>query len=93
MIRLKWRKDRQAPVKAQIHKLWAARDRSSYIRYGTVAQVSPLLINLDGDIDLDENSPTFGDPVSSPAQSLVTHTVGQRVICAEQYRRVLVIQA
>ncbi|OJU39676.1 MAG: hypothetical protein BGN97_00200 [Microbacterium sp. 69-10] len=79
--------DPMGPVVETLKKIIARMARVATIRYGTVAQLSPLLINLDGDIDGD------GLPIPTPAQSLVPHTVGQRVICAEQNRRVLVIQA
>ena len=83
---------RLRPLYKRLHKLRSLIDRKSEIRLGTVAQVSPLMVNLDGDIDADPGSPTFGDPIPTPATSPIAHTVGQRVICAEQYRRVLVVQ-
>ena len=81
------RKDPLAPLKEQLHKLWAALEPKAEVKLGTVTQTAPLMVTVDG--DLDEN----GDPVPAPAVPLVTHTVGQRVICAEQYRRLLIIQA
>ena len=81
------------PIFKRLHKLRALIEKKSEIRLGTVAQLSPLMVNLDGDLDTDGDSPTFGDPIPTPATSLVTHTVGQRVICAEQHRRVLIIQS
>ncbi|QMU97855.1 hypothetical protein FVO59_12035 [Microbacterium esteraromaticum] len=86
-------KDRFAPLKKLIHGLVSEVRRKSEIRLGTVTQASPLRIALDGDVDLDETSPTVGQPISTPAVSLMVHTVGQRVICAEQHRQILVIQA
>ena len=86
-------KDRLAPLKAEMHAQAGELRRKSEIRLGTVTQASPLEVALDGDVDLDEESPTFGQPVSAPAVSLVAHTVGQRVMCAEQHRQILVIQA
>ena len=81
------------PLKEQLHKLRALIDKKSEVRLGTDAPLSPLSVYLDGDTDTDPNSPTFGDPIATPATSLVSHTVGQRVICAEQHRRVLIIQS
>lgn len=58
------------------------------IRWGTVATANPLRVALDGDIDENDN------PVLAPAQSAVSGlTTGMRVLCAEQHRRVIVMQA
>ena len=84
---------RFGPIIKRMRRLKALIEKKSEVRLGTVAQLSPLMVFLDGDIDTDEASPTFGDPIATPATSLVTHTVGQKVICAEQHRRVLIIQA
>lgn len=86
-------RDPLGPLKQEMHNLADEVGRKAEIRLGTVTQVSPLLVALDGDVDLIEESPTFGQPISAPAVSLVVHTVGQRVICAEQHRQILVIQA
>ena len=63
-------------------------------RLGAVASVSPLRVALDGDIDMDEGSPTFGQPILTPAISMVSGLAsGMRIYCIEQHRRVTVIQA
>lgn len=63
-------------------------------RLGAVASTSPLRVALDGDIDMDEDSPTFGQPILTPAISMVSGlTSGMRIYCLEQHRRVTVIQA
>ena len=80
-------KDPLAPIKEQLHKLWAALEPKPDIKLGTVTGTAPLMVAVDGDLD------TNGDPVPAPAVSLIAHTVGQRVICAEQHRRLLIIQA
>ena len=50
-------KDLLKPVLDQLAKLWAAVDRKPTFRWGTVSQATPLLVQLDGDID------PAGDPV------------------------------
>ena len=86
-------RDPLRPLKDQIGKLWGAVDRMPSVRLGTVAGTSPLTVNLDGDIDLDEDSPTYLAPIETSAVSVMSHTVGQRVICVEQHKQILVIQA
>lgn len=77
-----------APVLDQIHKLWTRVDQMPIIRWGIVATVSPLRVALDGSIDENDN------PVLAPAQSAVSDvTTGMRVLCVEQHRRVIIIQA
>jgi len=76
------------PLLDQIAKLWARVDQMPTIRWGTVATATPLRVVLDGDIDENEN------PVLAPAQTAVTGvTTGTRVLCVEQHRRVIIIQA
>lgn len=71
-----------------IGKLWTAVDGKPIVRWGTVAQASPLTVNLDGSID------TAGNPVAAPAQSAISGlAVGDRVLCMEQHRRVIVTAA
>lgn len=81
-------KDLLRPIKDQIHKLWSRVDGTPIIRWGTVTQVTPLLVQLDGDFDLNT-----GDPITTPGQlpASVSVTVGQRVVCAERDRRVIVL--
>ncbi|MGN7978194.1 hypothetical protein ACTJJ4_11530 [Microbacterium sp. 22195] len=79
-------KDLLKPIRDQIAKLWAAVDRKPTFRWGTVSQETPLLVQLDGDID------PAGDPVDVAPQSVVSSIpVGARVACIEQDRRVIVI--
>lgn len=56
-------------------------ERSPQLKYGKVASTSPLTVHLDGEFD-DNDA-----PVATPAYSMVsTLTVGQLVLCVEQYR-------
>lgn len=76
------------PVLDQIGKLWKRVDQMPVIRWGIVATVSPLRVALDGSIDENDN------PVLAPAQSAVADvTTGMRVLCVEQHRRIIIIQA
>lgn len=76
------------PLVDKIKTLSTRVDQMPVIRWGIVAAASPLRVALDGSID--EN----GNPVLAPAQSAVTGlTSGTRVLCVEQHRRVIVIQA
>lgn len=60
--------------------------RPAKIKQGVVVQTSPLLVQLDNDID------TQGAPIPSPATTVVgALSVGVRVVCVEQHRRVMVI--
>jgi len=72
------------PVLGQIEKLWARVDLTPVIRWGTVAQASPLRVTLDGD--------AVPLPLT-PQTALPSLRVGDRVLCVEQHRRVIVIQA
>lgn len=77
-----------APITDQIGKIWARLDQMPVIRWGIVATVSPLRVALDGSIDENDN------PVLAPAQSAVADVAtGMRVLCVEQHRRVIIIQA
>lgn len=75
------------PVLDQIAKLWARVDMMPVVRRGFVTTVSPLTVTLDGDID------TLGNPIATPAQFGGTVGVGDRVVCVEQHRRLIVIDA
>lgn len=76
------------PVLSQIEKLWARVDKMPVIRWGLVATTNPLRVALDGSVDENDN------PVLAPAQSAVADvTTGMRVLCVEQHRRVIIIQA
>lgn len=72
------------PILDQLVKLWARTDRMPVVRWGTVTGVSPLRVMLDGDAAALPFAP------ACPVRNL---TVGQRVVCVEQHRRVIVIQA
>ncbi len=71
-----------APVLEQIAKLWARIDLMPAIRWGTVRGINPLSVTLDGDTD----------PLPFPPSTTVLGlTLGARVVCVEQHRRVIVI--
>ncbi|MEZ5110929.1 MAG: hypothetical protein R2732_05440 [Microbacteriaceae bacterium] len=72
------------PVLGQIEKLWARVDRVPVVRWATVTQSSPLRVILDGDTD----AMPF-----TPASVVRDITVGSRVVCVEQNRRVIVVDA
>jgi hypothetical protein len=76
--------DALRPILDQISKLWARVDQMPVIRWGTVTVSSPLRVMLDGDDDHLPYTP------SSTAADLV---VGDRVVCVEQHRRVIVLTA
>ena len=70
------------PVLDQISKLWGRVDQMPVVRWGTVTAASPLRVVLDGNTD----------PLPFAPQSLVrTLQVGNRVLCIEQHRRVIVV--
>lgn len=73
-----------APVLDQLAKLWARTDRMPVVRWATVTQAHPLRLLLDGDVDV--------LPLT-PQSALGGLTVGARVVCVEQHRRVIVIAA
>ena len=75
--------DMLEPIMGEIAKLWAALDRVPTIKLATVTQASPLRIRLDGD---DEPLPYA--PIGAGGW-----TVGDRVICAMQQRRVDILAA
>ena len=68
------------PILDQIAKLWDRLDRTPTVRWGTVTQSTPLLVQLDGD-----------DVAVSPQTVVSTIATGKRVLCVEQRRRVIVI--
>jgi hypothetical protein len=71
------------PVLDQIGKLWGRLDMMPVVRWGTVTQASPLRVILDGDME----ALPF-----SPQNTVPGLVVGNRVVCVEQHRRVLVVQ-
>ena len=72
------------PFTEQLSKLWARVATIPTLRWATVTNVNPLQVRLDGDLD----------PLLIPPQTVVSGLpVGQRVICVEQNRRVIVIAA
>jgi hypothetical protein len=74
------------PILDLIYKLWDYVFGLPTTKWGTVTQTTPLLVQLDGDIDGN------GAPVTVAPQTLVkTIPVGARVFCVEQQRRVTVI--
>lgn len=71
------------PVLDQISKLWGRVDQMPVVRWGTVTAASPLRVVLDGN----------ADPLPFAPPSLVKGLqVGNRVLCVEQHRRVIVIE-
>lgn len=71
------------PVLTQIAKLWARVDLMPVVRWGTVTASSPLRVVLDGD----------GDPLPYPPVSAIPFlAVGERVVCIEQHRRIIIVQ-
>ena len=70
------------PVLDQLEKIWARLDRVPVISWATVTQTDPLRIRLDGDDDPLPFTP------SSPIAGL---SVGSRVVCVEQHRRVIIL--
>lgn len=70
------------PILAQISKLWSRVDLMPTLRWGTVNQVSPLQVTLDGD------AAALPFPPQSAVQGLA---IGARVVCVEQNRRVVAI--
>lgn len=72
------------PILDQIAKLWGKVDLIPVIRWGSVTQTTPLRVRLDGD----------ADPLPFTPSSLISGlTVGARVVCVEQHRRVIVVTA
>lgn len=58
-------------------------DKMPTIRWATVTQASPLRVQLDGDLE----------PLSvTPQAAVVGLVAGDRVVCVEQHRRVIVCQ-
>lgn len=70
------------PIKDQIHKLWGRVDVMPVVRWATVTQASPLRIRLDGDAD---------PMVLTPQSTVAALAVGERVVCVEQNRRIIII--
>ncbi len=68
------------PILEQIAKLWAELSGKATFRWGTVTQTTPLLVRLDGDT-----------ATLTPQTVVKTITVGKRVACLEQHRRVIII--
>ena len=74
------------PILAALRKLAGKVDATPVMLWGTVTQATPLMVTLDGAID------PSGAPVAVPAQSADGPvTVGQRVYCVRQSRRVIII--
>lgn len=72
------------PIVEQLEKLWTRVDLTPVIRWGTVTQADPLRVQLDGD----------AEPLPlTPQTTLRELRAGDRVVCVEQHRRVLVVQA
>lgn len=70
------------PILDQIGKLWERADKMPTVRWGTVTQSSPLLVLLDGDTT-----------TVAPQTLVKTMPPGSRVVCVEQHRRMIVVQA
>ena len=68
------------PILDLLGKIWDRLDRTPTVRWGTVTQTTPLLVQLDGD-----------DTTLTPQTVVSTIAVGARVVCVEQYRRVIVL--
>ena len=71
------------PVLDQIKKLWDRVDQVAVTRWGTVTSGDPLRVILDGSPDALPFAP------QSAVRGL---SVGDRVVCVEQHRRVIVVQ-
>ncbi|MGU3424037.1 hypothetical protein [Microbacterium paraoxydans] len=72
------------PIIEQLDKLWTRVDLTPVIRWGTVTQAGPLRVQLDGD----------AEPLPlTPQTTLPDLRTGDRVVCVEQHRRVIVLQA
>jgi len=72
------------PIKDQLRKLWERVALMPVIRWGTVTATDPVAVILDGD----------EEPLPFAPQIAVSGlTVGARVVCVEQHRRVIVIAA
>lgn len=72
------------PVLDQVGKLWNRVDLMPVVRWGTVVAANPLRVTLDGD-----DGPLPFAPVSAIGK-LVT---GERIVCVEQHRRIIVVQS
>lgn len=70
------------PIVEQLSKLWDAVNRIPAIKWATVASVSPLAVQFDG-----EPIPATVKPGSTVARL----SVGTRVLCVELHRRVTII--
>lgn len=70
------------PVLDQIGKLWARLELMPVIRWGAITQADPLRVQLDGDLD---------PMVLTPMTLVAGLGVGDRVLCVEQHRRVIVL--
>lgn len=70
------------PVLDQISKLWARVDLMPVVRWGTVTSGDPLRVMLDGSTEVLPFAP------QTTVQGLVT---GDRVVCVEQHRRVIIV--
>lgn len=70
------------PVWDMFKKVWARLDLMPVIRWGTITQTDPLRVQLDGDLD-----PMILTPMSIVGGA----SVGERVICVEQHRRVIIL--
>lgn len=71
------------PVLDQIRKLWDRVSLMPVVRWGTVTAGTPLRVILDGSTE----------PLPfSPQSTIVGLTAGDRVLCVEQHRRVIIVQ-
>lgn len=74
--------DADDPILDEIAKLWARGVLTPVIRWGTVTSGSPLRVILDGSTE----------PLPFAPQTTVRDlSVGDRVVCVEQHRRVIVL--
>lgn len=69
------------PVLDQVAKLWGRVDMMPVVRWATVTQTGPLRIRMDGDVE----------PMAlTPMTVVAALRVGDRVLCVEQHRRVII---
>lgn len=71
------------PILESIAKLWARVDLVPVVRWATITQVAPVRIRVDGDA---------ADLAVTPQLVVGGLLVGDRVVCIEQHRRMIVIQ-
>lgn len=70
------------PILRELDKIKSSMRGVPVVRWATVTAASPLAVRMDGDVD----------PLPFPPQSTVAGlTVGERVVCVEQNRRIIII--